>query len=129
MSQAKCRVLFIDDHEDTSEMFSLLLGEEEYSIEHARTIAQALQLATSEEFDLYVLDKHMPDGSGIELCTKLNELTPGIPCLVYSGDAYEIHRAEAIAAGADAFVAKPDVESLIENIKKLLANRECSTSG
>jgi two-component system response regulator ResD len=128
MPQVKCRVLFIDDHEDTSEMLKLLLSEEDYEATTARTIQEAVRLATTQEFDLYVLDKHLPDGSGIELCTQLQELTPGVPCIVYSGDAYDIHRSEAMAAGADAYVAKPDIEDLIENVNKLLSKRECAAA-
>lgn len=127
MSQEKCRVLFIDDHEDTSEMFTLLLSEE-YEVENAKTVAEALELASRHKFDLYVLDKHLPDGSGLELCTKLNQLTPGVPCLFYTGDAYELHRAEAMAAGAHGYVAKPDLDTLIESITRLLADKECSTT-
>jgi two-component system response regulator ResD len=126
MSQAKCRVLFIDDHEDTSEMLKLLLGEEEYEVTTAETIQEAVRLATTQEFDLYVLDKHLPDGSGLGLCTQLQELTPGVPCIFYTGDAYDIHRSEALAAGADAYVAKPDIEGLIENVTKFLSQRECA---
>ena len=63
-------------------------------------------------FDLYVLDKRLPDGSGMELCVRLNGLTPGVPCIFYTGDAYEIHRQEAMVAGATAYVPKPDVEAL-----------------
>ena len=128
MAPAKCRILCIDDHEDTSEMLKLLLGEEDYVVTTAATVQQALSLAASEEFDLYVLDKRLPDGSGIELCTKLNKITPQVPCVFYTGDAYEIHRVEAFAAGADAYVAKPDIEGLIENINKLLAKTECSSA-
>ena len=128
MPQVKCRVLLIDDHEDTSEMLKLLLGEEDYVVTTAGTVQQALSLAASEEFDLYVLDKRLPDGSGLELCTKLNKITPQVPCVFYTGDAYEIHRVEALAAGADAYVAKPDIEGLIENINKLLAKTECSSA-
>jgi CheY-like chemotaxis protein len=128
MSQEKCRVLFIDDHEDTSEMLKLLLKDEDYEVKTAASMEEALNLATTQEFDLYVLDKHLPDGSGIDLCAKLNQLTPGVPCLFYTGDAYEIHRAEAMAAGADAYVAKPDIEGLLENVNKLLAKRECAAA-
>ncbi|MGH9871475.1 MAG: response regulator transcription factor [Pyrinomonadaceae bacterium] len=128
MSQVKCRVLIIDDHEDTSEMLQLLLGEEDYKVTTASTVQDALTLAKTEEFDLYILDKHLPDGSGLELCTKLNQITPGVPCIFYTGDAYEIHRVEALAAGADAYVAKPDIEGLIENISKLLAKAECASA-
>ena len=128
MPQEKCRVLCIDDHEDTSEMLKLLLVQEDYEVVTTVTIQDALRLATSQEFDLYVFDKHLPDGSGIELCTKLNEATPGVPCILYTGDAYDIHRLEALAAGADAFVAKPDIEGLIDNVRKLLSTRECAAS-
>lgn len=128
MSAVKCRVLVIDDHEDSSEMLKLLLGEENYEVTVAITIEDALTLARSQEFDLYVLDKNLPDGSGLDLCIRLIALTPGVPCIFYSGDAYEVHRSEALAAGADAYVAKPDIEGLIENVHKLMANRECATA-
>ena len=128
MSEKKCRVLIIDDHEDTSEMLRLLLGEENYGVKVALTFDEALRLAADEEFDLYVLDKRLPDGSGLDLCAKLTQVTPGVPCILYTGDAYDIHRAEAMAAGADAFVAKPDIEGLIENVHKLLANNQCAAA-
>lgn len=125
MPKAKCRVLIIDDHEDTTEMLKLLLSEENYQVTTALTVQDALQLATSQEFDLYVLDKRLPDGSGLDLCMKLNAVTPGTPCIFYTGDAYDIHRLEAIAAGADAFVAKPDIDGLIEKVSQLMAQKEC----
>jgi two-component system, NarL family, response regulator DevR len=128
MSQVKCRVLCIDDHEDTSEILKLILAQEDYEVSTAVTVQQALELAASEEFDLYVLDRHLPDGSGLELCQKLGELTPGVPCIFYSGDAYDIHRSEAFAAGAEAYVAKPDIERLIESVRQLLAGRECAAT-
>ncbi|MEK6283287.1 MAG: response regulator [Acidobacteriota bacterium] len=128
MAKAKCRVLCIDDHEDTSEMLQLILAHEDYEVATAVTMQQALALAASQEFDLYVLDRHLPDGSGLELCQELTKLTPGVPCIFYSGDAYDIHRAEAFAAGADGYVAKPDIDGLIESVRELLAGRECATA-
>lgn len=128
MPQSKCRILCIDDHEDTSEMLQLLLIQEDYEVVTAVTIHQALELATAQNFDLYVFDKNLPDGSGLELCARLNAVTPGVPCIVYSGDAYDIHRSEALAAGADAYVAKPDIDGLIEHARKLLSERECAAA-
>ena len=128
MPQAKCRILCIDDHEDTSEMLQLLLAQEDYEVVTAVSMKEALRLATSQEFDLYVFDKHLPDGSGLELCSKLNEATPGVACIFYSGDAYDIHRMEALAAGADDYVAKPDIDGLIDSVRKLLSQRECAAA-
>jgi DNA-binding response OmpR family regulator len=129
MSRIKCRVLCVDDHEDTSEMLKLLLAQKDYEVETAVSAKEALQLAKSKEFDLYVLDRHLPDLSGLELCRELTKLTPGVPCLFYSGDAYEIHRSEAMAAGAGDYVAKPDIDKLIDSVHQLLSERECAASG
>ena len=126
--KSKCRILCVDDHRDTSEMLKLLLSEEDYAVTVCSTVEQACDLAALHEFDLYVLDKRLPDGSGVDLCTRLNELTPGVPCIFYSGDAYEIHRLEAMEAGAAAYIPKPDIDGLIEAVRKLLSERECATT-
>ncbi len=99
MTKIKCRILCVDDHLDTSEMLQLLLAEEDYEVRTAGTVEEACSLAEGEEFDLYVIDKRLPDGTGVELCKTLNLLTPGVPCIFYSGDAYAIHRQEALEAG------------------------------
>lgn len=128
MAGAKCSVLCVDDHHDTSEMLELLLSKEDYEVETAGTMEDACRLAEKRQFDLYVLDRRLPDATGLELCQRLQELTPGVPCIFYSGDAYELHRREAIAAGAAAYVAKPDIDGLIDAVQKLLANSECATA-
>lgn len=128
MSQPKCRVLYVDDHEDSAEMFRLLLSSPDYEVQIAHTVEQALERAKSAAFDLYVLDKRLPDGSGTDLCAMLTALTPGVPCIFYSGDAFELHRQEAFAAGAHAYVHKPDIDGLIETVHKLLAERECAAA-
>ena len=62
------------------------------------------------------------------MCETLLKLTPTVPCIFYTGDAYEIHRREAMEAGAAAFVAKPDIEGLIDAVAKLLSERECAAA-
>ena len=129
MANPKCRVLCVDDHRDTSEMLQLLLSEENYTVHTAATMDEACRMAAHTQYDLYVLDKRLPDGTGVELCGKLMMISPAVPCIFYTGDAYEIHRREALAAGAAAFVAKPDIEGLITAVHQLLANSECATAG
>ena len=128
MANSKCRVLCVDDHRDTSEMLQLLLSEENYTVHTAATMDEACRMAAHTQYDLYVLDKRLPDGTGVELCGKLMMISPAVPCIFYTGDAYEIHRREALAAGAAAFVAKPDIEGLITAVHQLLANSECATA-
>ncbi|HEX3227579.1 MAG TPA: response regulator [Pyrinomonadaceae bacterium] len=128
MSEPKCRILYVDDHEDSAEMFRLLVSSPDYEVQTAPTIAEAVERAKSGGFDLYVLDKRLPDGSGMDLCVMLNALTPGVPCIFYTGDAYEVHRQQAIVAGATAYVPKPDVEALIDTVHKVLSERECAAA-
>jgi CheY-like chemotaxis protein len=109
-------------------MLQMLLSEEDYEVHTAATMQEACDMASNSKYDLYVLDKRLPDGSGIELCEKLQQLTPDIPCIFYTGDAYEIHRREAFQAGAAAFVAKPDVEGLIDAVHRMLSERECAAA-
>jgi two-component system response regulator RegX3 len=125
---SKCRVLCVDDHRDTSEMLQMLLSEENYQVQTAATMEEACEMASHTQYDLYVLDKRLPDGTGVELCETLAKITPQVPCIFYTGDAYEIHRREAFAAGAAAFVAKPDIEGLINAVHQLLANSECAAT-
>ena len=128
MTKPKCRVLCVDDHRDTSEMLQMLLSEEDYHVQIAATMQEACSMALETKFDLYVLDKRLPDGTGLELCETLQKLTPDTPCIFYTGDAYEIHKRQAFDAGAAAFVAKPDIEGLISAVHGLLAVRECAAA-
>ena len=129
MSVPKCRILYVDDHEDSSEMLKLILADSDYEVDAAGNMNQALVMARQQNYDLYVLDKRLPDGSGLELLRKLNQLTPNVPSIIYTGDAYEIHREQALAAGAEAYVAKPDIDKLIATVHRLLSERECATAG
>jgi DNA-binding response OmpR family regulator len=116
----------VDDHHDTSEMLQILLSEENYEVHTAATIEEACNMAAQTQYDLYVLDKRLPDGTGVELCETLQRIAPMVPCIFYTGDAYEIHRREAFEAGAAAYVAKPDIEGLINAVHQLLSNSECA---
>ena len=128
MAKSKCRILYVDDHEDSAEMLKLMLSAEDYEVQIAQSLEEAVAKAQAQEFDLYVLDKRLPDGSGTDLCRMLNDIAPGVPCIFYSGDAYEMHRQEALAAGARAYVPKPDVDELIQTVHRLMSERECAAA-
>ena len=109
-------------------MLQMLLSEEDYEVHTAGTMQEACNMAIETAYDLYVLDKRLPDGTGLQLCETLQKVSPTVPCIFYTGDAYEMHRREALEAGAAAFVAKPDIEGLIDAVSKLLAQRECAAA-
>jgi CheY-like chemotaxis protein len=67
-----------------------------------------------------MLDKALPDGSGIELCGSFHNLYPATPILMYSAHAYPHDREEAFGVGAAAYVDKPDVAGLLAGVARLL---------
>jgi len=121
------RVLYIEDHEDTRELVTLVLEQKCIEVVTGSTIKSGVALAGSEDFDLYLLDSWLPDGSGLDLCKRIREFDKATPILFYSAAAYEIDRTEAIKSGAQAYLIKPShpselcslVTSLIESYRRL----------
>jgi len=128
MSADKCKVLCVDDHVDTGVMLSYLLSDANYEVVTASTVDEALKHAYDREFDLYVLDKRFPDGTGIELCKKIREIQPRAQIIFYSGDAYQIQRQDAFDAGADLYVTKPYIDELLSAVNNLLSAAGCAAA-
>lgn len=122
------RVLYADDNEDSCLMLSTMLGFSSIETTSANTIDEALRLARAEQFDLYLLDTRFPGGSGLELCRKLREFNSSIPIVFYSGDARETDKAKGFTAGADAYLVKPDSDTVMPTIFRLLNQTARSVS-
>ena len=110
------RVLYIEDHEDTRELVTLVLEQRRYEVVTGSTIESGVALAGSQHFDLYLLDSWLPDGSGLDLCRQIREFDKATPILFYSAAAYEIDRTEAIKSGAQAYLIKPSQPSELCNV-------------
>lgn len=123
------RVLYIEDHEDTRELVTLVLEQRSYEVVTSSTIQSGVALAGSQQFDLYLLDSWLPDGSGLDLCRQIRQFDKATPILFYSAAAYEIDQAAAIQSGAQAYLVKPSqpselcnlVTSLIESHRRVRA--------
>lgn len=91
-----------------------------YGVLTAGSVAEGFELAKEIDFDLYILDVRLPDGTGVELCQKLRELRPAIPILYYSAYGNEEDHENALALCGDAYLKKPvciaDIESSIAQL-------------
>lgn len=100
-------VLFVDDHEDTRVVMSLILGGEGYIVDVAEDAAEAVNLAAAGTYDLYILDVQLPGADGIQLCEDLKRMTPQVPVLFCSALGHEDLRKRAINSGGCQYLLKP----------------------
>jgi len=121
MSPHRARVLCADDDQDTCEMVSALLRLIGCEVVTAHTADEARKIIMGEGCDLYLLDNWLPGGSGVELCRMIRARGDSTPVVFYSGAAYDSDRAEALGAGAQAYLVKPgDAGLLVETVRGLL---------
>ena len=110
------RVLYVEDHEDTLEMVSLVLRKNEFEVTTAKTLKAGTELARHQHFDIYLIDLWLPDGVGVDLARTIRKLDRATPIVFFSAAAYEQDRVEALEAGAQAYVTKPTVPSELCNL-------------
>ncbi len=120
-SDTLSRVLCVDDDDDACEMMSLLLKGYGIDATCVRSAAEAWPMIKAECFDLYLLDGWLPKVDGFEFCRQLRHFDPLTPILFYSGAAYDADRQKGIAAGANAYIVKPDFDGLTDTLLDLLA--------
>src|SRR6267154_1655752 len=101
------RILCTEDDADTREIINLILSNAGYKVICVGESEEALQLARSEFFALYLVDSWLPGLSGIELTQKIREFNQTTPILFFSGAAYEADRESAFQAGAQGYLIKP----------------------
>ncbi len=104
MPTSKKRILCVDDSTDTCELVLSIL-KEEYEVTSGYSKADALKRATAERFDLYILDYHLPDGTGLELCLMLRGFDRNTPILFATASS-SITEAQVITAGAQGLIQK-----------------------
>lgn len=121
MEVFQSHILYIEDHADTRELVTLVLGESNHRVTTACSIKDALGLAREQQFDLYILDSWLPDGTGIDLCQRLREFDHGTPIMFLSALAFEADKQAAFDHGAQRYLVKPaDIQVLRNEVSALL---------
>jgi DNA-binding response OmpR family regulator len=117
------RVLVADDEEDIRALVCLAVTKAGCTVTGSVADGSAaLAAARAEVPDLAVLDVSMPGTTGLEVCTALraDPATAGIRILLLSAGASLDDVARGLAAGADAYLAKPfGVTALVHQVRSL----------
>ena len=118
------RILYVEDNTDTRDLISLVLRQNDFEVVTVANPEEAIQLAQSGSFSLYILDNWMEGMSGIELCARLREFDSATPILFFSGAGFERDKQNAIDCGAQGYVVKPaSPDDLIAEARRLLGAR------
>ncbi|MEK6285658.1 MAG: response regulator [Acidobacteriota bacterium] len=127
-SEARKRILWVDDHEDTRNMMSVLLDQYGYEAEIAASLSAALESARSGGLALCILDHWITEGSnGIELCQQIRAFDSDTPIMFYSGAGYQADIKKGLDAGAQAYLVKPDFDHLEQTIDRLIDEADSTT--
>jgi YesN/AraC family two-component response regulator len=102
------RVLIVDDQPRARKSLKALLSTWPHvgEIYEAGNGREAVQLAAEFQPDVVLMDVRMPEISGLQATVQIKARWPEVKVIVLS--MYLEYRNEALAAGADAFVAKGD---------------------
>jgi len=106
MSRLKYALL-IEEDQATCEMMYMLFGRYGFALTTARTLQEGLRWARWRRFDLVVVGDLADIGSR-GMCRHLRDVDAQMPILVYSSAAAKADRRRALAAGAQAYLVKPD---------------------
>jgi DNA-binding response OmpR family regulator len=123
MNQNKARILCTEDDPDTRELIKLVLEDEGYEVICTDNAAQAIKLAKTQTFDLYLVDNWLPDLCGPTLTARIRAFNSKTPILFYSGAAYDADKESARCAGAQGYLTKPvSNDDLIAEVVRLIAD-------
>lgn len=120
----KRRILVVEDESDFRDLIRHLLSEKGYDVNTAANGEEGLRLYSELAPDLVILDVHLPDMTGFEICRKIRAEGPRAetPILICTVRSEVSPVAEGLGSGATDYVIKPfQVGDLLERISTALA--------
>ncbi len=115
------RVLLVEDDPDVAAYLVKGLREQGHTVDHAGDGKNGLFLATTEPYDVMVVDRMLPELDGLKIVKSVRANGNAVPILILSTLGEVDDRVEGLHAGADDYLTKPFAFSeLIARLEALL---------
>jgi DNA-binding response OmpR family regulator len=101
------RVLIVEDESDLAAVIARVLDRCGFAVDVAGTGADGLRLQVARDYDVLVLDRTLPDGSGDDLCRRVMETGASTKVLMLTARDEVAERVAGLELGADDYVTKP----------------------
>ena len=124
------RILLVEDDKMNQFVMAKLLRKWLSDLSIAVNGRQAIDILEKEEFDLILMDLHMPELDGYEAAMKIRDnnssiLKHDVPIIALTADITPETRQKVKDSGMNDFITKPtDQDSMFETINKVLINRK-----
>ncbi len=120
-SQEGTRILVVDDEASITELVSMALRYEQFTVQAAHGGREALDKVATFAPDLVVLDIMMPGIDGFEVARRLRNGNSSLPILFLTARDATDDKVRGLTLGGDDYVTKPfSVEELVARIRAIL---------
>jgi len=117
-------ILLVEDDERIVEFVRRGLKAEGYNVDVARTGQEATTLGTAAAYQLIILDRKLPDLTGLEVCERLRAGLIDTPILMLTAMDTVQDKVTGLRSGADDYMTKPfSFEELLARIEALMRRR------
>ena len=120
MNTSPARILVVDDEPSITEFVSYNLRKDGYDVQIAGDGIAAVELITTGNYDLVILDVMLPHMDGYEVVRRIRSSSL-VPVLFLSARDTELDKVVGLEIGGDDYLAKPfGVRELLARVKALL---------
>jgi len=115
------RILVVEDEHLIANSIKKGLTQENYAVDVVYNGTDAYDLASTEDYDLAILDLMIPGMDGLTICTELRKNNIHFPILILTAKGQIVSKVEGLDAGADDYLTKPfSFEELLARIRALI---------
>lgn len=123
------RILLIEDDNSVADYIIKGLMQSGYTVDHAADGKQGLILATSENYDVMVVDRMLPNVDGLTIIQTMRASDNKTPVLILSALGEVDDRVKGLKAGGDDYLVKPFAfAELLARIEAILRRQESSAT-